>query len=119
MPTNYEREVYAAVYDAIQFEEIISRDIAMTIASWWHSSGSPNSTLLSTTGKVAPDVRLEDFASTEEYRNASQENRRCLEALDQYIRHNQNIGNVTHTVNTELVEIEFSETSIYTINLNF
>ena len=58
---------------------------AQTIASYWHSPGSPNSTLLSTMGKVSDDMSLSDFASATEYQSASWEHRRALDYLCTYI----------------------------------
>lgn len=88
--------VFNAVHEARAYGEMISPDIAMTIASWWHSPGSPNSTLLSTMGKVACDADMGDFATPAEYRSADNWNRWALDCLTVFIRNRQKNGMVTH-----------------------
>jgi len=82
--------------------EPISDQEAQTIAAFWHSPDSPNSTLLSTQGKVSSDISILDFGNPALYRgyapkgHESEDHNRFmsealmeLEALDKYIRHYQ------------------------------
>lgn len=102
--SSFEKAVFMECETAAQFEEIIFLDIAMVIASWWHSPGSPNSTRLSTMGKVTCDMRMRDFATEDEYKNADPLNRLALESLDRFIRDMQNSGDIIHTDNCECGE---------------
>lgn len=88
-----QRYVYAECQEAMEYEELIGLDVAMSIAAWWHSPGKPNSTRLSTMGQVTCNMRMSDFASEDEYKAASYLDRRALEALDQFIQDAQNSGN--------------------------
>jgi len=71
--------------------EVISDACAQTIASWWHSPGSPNSTALSTMGVVTADMELSDFANQYEYTHADNRDRDALDALKKYIQTKQGI----------------------------
>lgn len=131
MPSEYEQAVYTVVADAWLHEDIITDACAQAIAAWWHSPGSPNSTALSTMGVVMCDTQLSDFATDKEYAQTDANNRMCLNALSQYIQHMKSIDDVKHVndcecgnakielLETELVEIEFSEKEKYTIYMNF
>lgn len=99
--TEYVEAVYGVVRDAWTYEEIITDECARVIAAWWHSPGKPNSTALSTMGVVRCDTSLNDFSTQEEYNNANPADRMCLEALDQYIQHMQNTGQITHHIDCE------------------
>lgn len=63
----------------------ISDAAAQTIASWWHSPSSRNSTLLSTKGIVTADMLLDDFVTALEYDTADATNQAALDALEDYI----------------------------------
>lgn len=91
-----ERYVFDAVLDARVYGETISPDVARIIAAWWHSPGSPNSTLLSTMGKVACDATRQDFATDKEYAECNDWNRWALDMLSLFIWYRQEKGLVTH-----------------------
>lgn len=89
-------------YLAARTDVVIGDAMAQTIAAFWHTPGSPNSTLLSTQGKVSSDMSIEDFADISVYRDYTpkghehedhvrfmRESLVELEALDQYIKHYQ------------------------------
>jgi hypothetical protein len=67
----------------------ISDAVAQTIASWWHSPGSPLSTVLSTMGAVTDDMNIRDFASPREYADSDFSQRLELDALEAYIEAKQ------------------------------
>lgn len=80
-------EVLRALFDPKIFgERTISDSVAQTIASWWHSPGRPNTTLLSSRGVVMSDTEIDDFADPEEYDNCEDFERKCLNALQHYIQ---------------------------------
>lgn len=83
--SDHEQAVFTECADAWLHEELISLECAMTIASWWHSPTSPNSTRLSTMGEVSEDASLSDFVTEEEYRTADPKHRMALESLDRFI----------------------------------
>lgn len=58
---------------------------AQTIASWWHSPGNTNTTLLSTMGQVSNTTHASDFFSDEEFDGASKMDQLCLLYLEAYI----------------------------------
>lgn len=66
----------------------ITSGMAQTIAAWWHSPDSPNSTRLSTMGQVTSDMSIGDFEDPGAYPVDSREHRE-LEALEHYIRYYQ------------------------------
>jgi hypothetical protein len=79
-------------YDADDFHmdgTIISDESAQAIASWWHSPGSPLSTVLSTMGAVTDDMNIRDFANEQEYDNADFSQKLELDALNGYIEARQ------------------------------
>lgn len=82
-------QVCDEVSDWYQFGEIISDEVAQTIAMWWHSPGEPNSTMLSNRGAVTDDMSIRDFASVTEYYNALKTDRDELDALEAYIKSKQ------------------------------
>lgn len=63
---------------------------AQAIASWWHSPAFPNSTRLSTMGQVTMDMTIHDFANEAEFNEASEFDKDCLEALEDYIEYWKN-----------------------------
>jgi len=71
--------------------EEITDAMAQTIASWYHSPSSPNSTLLSTMGKVSDDMDLRDFVSHAEYMSSGGFDRLCLNYLESYITSKQDL----------------------------
>lgn len=81
--------VDSQVWDWEENETIISDEVAQTIASWWHSPGSPNSTALSTMGVVTADMDIRDFADAAEYLLASDSDALELDALEDYIKSKQ------------------------------
>jgi len=86
-------EVEFEVWEFFRFGTMISDACAQTIASWWHSPGSPNSTTLSTMGAVTDDMGISDFASQSEYDNANRTNQQELDALKAYIADRQKVRN--------------------------
>ena len=78
-------QVEAEVTNWLIHGEIISDEVAQTIASWWHSPGYPQSTMLSTRGAVTDEMSICDFASGEEYDSVSLDDRHELDALEAYI----------------------------------
>lgn len=91
-----ERHVYESCHEALVYGEIITRDLAMTVAAWWHSPGSPNSTLLSTMGKVACNADISDFASAVEFDKQDIWGKWALNALAAFIKDAREKGHVTH-----------------------
>jgi hypothetical protein len=73
--------------------DVISDACAQTIASWWHSPGSPLSTVLSTRGAITSDMSIRDFASQLEYDNCAERERNELDALEMYIETRQKVKN--------------------------
>lgn len=65
--------------------EIISDACAVTIASWWHSPGEPNSTRLSTMGQIGIETEIHNFCNAKEYANLSDLDREEIDALEAYI----------------------------------
>lgn len=57
----YTDEVVVEIQEFMSYGKIISDGAAQAIASWWHSPGSPNSTRLSTMGRVGIETTLSDF----------------------------------------------------------
>lgn len=86
-------EVEFEVWEFFRFGNVISDACAQTIASWWHSPSSPNSTVLSTMGAVTDDMSLSDFASQKEYESADRTNQQELDALKAYIADRQKTRN--------------------------
>lgn len=79
--------------------KIIPDSVAQAIASYWHSPGSPQSTILSTMGKVTYEMTREDFATDAEYAALEYDcDRHELDALSAYLdnikRHHTPSGNV-------------------------
>lgn len=58
---------------------------AQTVAAMWHSPATPNTTLLSTMGKVSDDMSMGDFASLSEYEACDAMDKLCLDYLMTYI----------------------------------
>lgn len=65
--------------------EIISKQSAREIASWWHCGGITNSIAMSSTGFVAPDLTRDDFLSDEEYAELEDLDKDCMDALMAYV----------------------------------
>lgn len=65
--------------------QVINDSAAVTIAAWWHEIHEPLSTLLSTCGKVDRRMTRQTFASDAQYADASEDDRRALDALTAYI----------------------------------
>lgn len=86
-------EVEYEVWEYFYFGSVISDACAQTIASYWHSPGSPNSTALSTMGAVTDDMCLSDFASALEFANAKEGDKQELTALQAYILDRQKVRN--------------------------
>lgn len=86
-------EVDYEVWESDNYGHPISDACAQTIASWWHSPASPNSTALSTMGAVTDDMEIGDFVSPKEYQDATQEERDELDALAVYIAEKQKVRN--------------------------
>jgi|SRR5213076_2082627 len=86
-------EVEFEVWEFHRFGDVISDACAQTIASWWHSPASPNSTMLSTMGKVTDDMSISDFASQKEYDTANRTTQQELDALAKYIAFRQKVKN--------------------------
>ena len=86
-------EVEFEVWEFFRFGNVISDACAQTIASWWHSPSSPNSTALSTMGAVTDDMTISDFASQKEYENADRTSQQELDALKAYIAARQKTRN--------------------------
>lgn len=84
-----ENEVKFEVWEFLTRGAVISDACAQTIASWWHSSGSPNSTALSTMGAVTDDMSISDFVSQSEYDKSGEANQEALDALTKYISEKQ------------------------------
>lgn len=84
-------EVEFEVWEFFRFGEMISDACAQTIASWWHSPGSPNSTMLSTMGAVTDDMDICNFASQKEYGLTDKWGQECLDALKAYIADRQKV----------------------------
>lgn len=70
----------------VNTSDVISDAAAQTIASWWHSPARPESTALSTSGKVLATTDIYDFASQKEFANADDFNKMCLRMLNEYIK---------------------------------
>jgi hypothetical protein len=81
--------VECEVDDFLKDGTTISDAVAQTIASWWHSPGSPLSTVLSTMGAVTDDMNIRDFANEQEYDNADFSQKLELDALNGYIEARQ------------------------------
>jgi len=94
-----QRYVYGECHEALTYGEIISRDVAMVIASWWHSPASPNSTRLSTMGQVACDAELSDFATKKDFEKQNLWDKWALNCLAAFIKDAQEHGLVVHTDN--------------------
>jgi len=104
-PGRQQQVTSTALHDVLRdipSDSIITDAEAQTIAAMWHSPDSPNSTLLSTMGKVSSDISILDFGNPALYRgyapkgHESEDHNRFmsealteLEALDKYIRHYQ------------------------------
>lgn len=88
-------EVDFEVWEYITYglSHIISDACAQTIAAWWHSPGSPLSTVLSTMGAVTKDMSISDFASEREYNQCEQREQQELKALEMYIKDRQRVKN--------------------------
>lgn len=86
-------EVEFEVWEFFRFGNVISDACAQTIAAWWHSPGSPNSTVLSTMGGVTDDMAISDFASQSEYGSADRTQQQELDALKAYIADRQKTRN--------------------------
>ena len=84
-----EDEVMFEVHEFVRNREIISDACAQTIASWWHSPASSNSTALSTMGAVTDDMCISDFAGQNEYDMADKETKQSLRAIDAYVKDRQ------------------------------
>src|SRR6267142_3866162 len=79
-------------YDVDDFHmdgTVISDASAQAIAAWWHSPGSPLSTVLSTMGAVTEDMHIHDFASPREYADSDFNDKLVLNALEAYIETKQ------------------------------
>lgn len=63
----------------------ISDRVAQTIAAMWVNPANPNTTALATRGQVLSGARMNDFATTDEYRTSSDEVRRQLDYLGTYL----------------------------------
>lgn len=85
--------VYFDVWEWRTYGHIISDECAQTIASWWHSGGSPLSTVLSTMGAVTSDMSIRDFVTEEQYDLAELLDRDALDALAAYIAEKQKVRN--------------------------
>ena len=88
-----ELEVEYEIWEYVLYGHVISDACAQTIASWWHSPGSPNSTCLSTMGAVTDDMSIRDFASEREYDACDDQSRNELDALEKYITTRQKVKN--------------------------
>lgn len=86
-------EVEFEVWEFHRFGDVISDACAQTIASWWHSPASPNSTMLSTMGKVTDDMCISDFAGQHEFDMADRASQQELLALKAYIATRQKVKN--------------------------
>jgi hypothetical protein len=63
----------------------INDSAAQTIAAWYHSPASPNSTRLSTMGQVTDDMTIGDFVSSAEYAILDDRERLVIAYLESYI----------------------------------
>lgn len=70
----------------VNTSDVISDAAAQTIASWWHSPARPESTALSTSGKVLATTDIYDFASQQDFDTADDFNKMCLRMLNEYIK---------------------------------
>jgi hypothetical protein len=86
-------EVDYEVWEYHTYGHHISDACAQTIASWWHSPASPNSTRLSTMGVVMDDTSIYDFTSQGEYDEQLGDSREQLDALSAYIQDKQKVKN--------------------------
>lgn len=84
-------EVDYEVWEYVTYGNTISDACAQTIASWWHSPGSPLSTVLSTMGAVTADMDISHFAGQHEYDMADAKSQQELKALQMYIRAKQKV----------------------------
>jgi hypothetical protein len=82
-------EVEFEVWESMAYGHVISDACAQTIASWWHSPRSPNSTAPSTMGAVTDDMTLSDFATQHEYSSCTKQMADALDALVKYIETKQ------------------------------
>ena len=85
--------VYFEIWEWRIYGHIISDACAQTIASWWHSPGSPLSTVLSTMGAVTSDMSIRDFVTQDQFDLAELLDRDALKALDAYIVEKQKVRN--------------------------
>ena len=81
----YADEIAVEIQEFMSSGKIISDACAQAIASWWHSAGSPNSTRLSTMGKVGIETTISDFCHESDYQVYSDEAISELRALEAYI----------------------------------
>lgn len=86
-------EVEFEVWEFFRFGNVISDACAQTIAAWFHSPASPNSTVLSTMGGVTDDMDISDFASQKEYDSHNRTEQQELDALKAYILDRQKVRN--------------------------
>lgn len=86
-------EVEFEVWEFFRFGTMISDACAQTIASWFHSPGSPLSTVLSTMGAVTDDMSISDFVSQKEYDSQNRTGQQELDALKAYIANRQKVKN--------------------------
>jgi hypothetical protein len=82
-------EVDYEVWEFRTYGHTISDACAQTIASWWHSPGSPLSTVLSTMGAVTSDMEISHFAGQHEFDMSDEREQQELKALDMYIKSKQ------------------------------
>lgn len=82
----YADEIAVEIQEFRRNGKIISDASAQAIASWWHSPSSPNSTRLSTMGKVGIETEIIDFCLPSEYEDSHTVQRWEIDALEAYIR---------------------------------
>jgi hypothetical protein len=83
------REMGDEMFRVMMEGAILSDAAAQTIASWWHSPKSPESTLLSTMGAVSDTMHISHFAGQHEYDMADERSKIELWALKEYIEFRQ------------------------------